>query len=232
MARDIAGKKDLPFLDCLRIVSKERFRLGSGIPSKYQKAPWRVPFSRHNPKLNELLDRSFKVQMGAMPGTEFYSNLVSHACIVVTGLMHGYLKHLGIESELVNGCLVDKYCTVFHTWLEVSGATVETAFAFPEDGAENQVFKCKSSCKYLKNHVPDKTERLTDYEEGFGLSTDARKMLSTFNVPQNFEKNIVYVMSQYRLVSPGLKMYDFIMREHLKKISGSYPEDLEAKWAN
>jgi hypothetical protein len=230
MARDIAGKKDLPFLDCLRIVSKERFRLGSGIPSKYQKAPWRVPFSRHNPKLNELLDRSFKVQMGAMPGTEFYSNLVSHACIVVTGLMHGYLEHLGIESELVNCCLVGKYCTVFHTWLEVSGATVETAFAFPEDGAENQVFKSKSSFKYLKNHVPDKTERLT--EEEFRLTRDARKMFSTYNVPQNFKKYLVYGMYHYRLVSPGLKMYDFMLREHLKKISGSYPEDLEAKWAN
>jgi hypothetical protein len=29
-----------------------------------------------------------------------------------------------------------------------------------------------------------------------------------------------------------LKMYNIIMREFLMNVSGSYPEDLEAKWAN
>ena len=31
---------------------------------------------------------------------------------------------------------------------------------------------------------------------------------------------------------PAVKLYDTLMREKVKEISGTYPEDIEAKWAS
>ena len=50
--------------------------------------------------------------------------------MAVAGLMHGYLKHLGIDNDLVHG-IFKQYTAgygIAHVWVEVGGEPVETTF--------------------------------------------------------------------------------------------------------
>ena len=49
--------------------------------------------------------------------------------------------------------------------------------------------------------------------------------------PEHFEKNLAMTLADYD-VHPSVKLYDILMREKVKELSGTYPEDIEEKWAS
>ena len=46
---------------------------------------------------------------------------------------------------------------------------------------------------------------------------------------EHFEKNLAMTLAGYD-VQPTVILYDILMREKVKKISGTYPVDIGAKW--
>ena len=48
---------------------------------------------------------------------------------------------------------------------------------------------------------------------------------------EHLEKNLAMTLASYD-TQPTVKMYNILMREKVKEMSGTYPEDIEAKWAS
>lgn len=154
MARQIDGNRDLPLKECLKVLAKDHFSMGTGIPEEFQDYPLRAP---DNPRLNAILEHSMRVQMGTIPGTELFESICcGHLPIATTILMHGYLTHLGIESDLVRGTIEHKHGKgeIFSTWLEVGGKTVDSTYFRVQP--KNFICMCvlKHSGCYLKDKVP------------------------------------------------------------------------------
>ncbi len=177
--------------------------LGRGIPARYKnRSPWQHP-KHANPQLNELLDYSVRVQSGkAVDIVEFEDFVVSNCCFPTTGLMFGYLKHLGIKSRIATGNIFGDR-VMSHAWLEIDGLPVETAFVADHGAFGDDVFERKSRWNY---DIKIKYEDADDFE---------RQAAFTVMTPD---------------VSPNMAMYDLLMRRKLKEMSGKDVVSVSTKW--
>ena len=62
-----------------------------------------------------------------------------------------------------------------------------------------------------------------------GLPTPDPNIFKVMTSEDNFEKNLAMTLANYD-VQPPVNMYNILMREKVKEMSGSYPVDIEAKW--
>ena len=101
--------KRLTLNEALFLVATKKQLSTVGIPQSLSTFPWRVPnrsdISQHLStdnvrKINQILEQSMKIQMGVIPGTEFDKYILSNACMAVSGLLHVYLKGLGIATDI------------------------------------------------------------------------------------------------------------------------------------
>ena len=56
-------------------------------------------------------------------------------------------------------------------------------------------------------------------------------MFKVLTSMEHFEKNLAMTLAGYD-VYPAVAMYDILMREKVKKMSGTYPVDIIAKWGS
>ena len=64
-----------------------------------------------------------------------------------------------------------------------------------------------------------------------GVHLQDPKIFKILTSMEHFEKNLAMTLAGYD-VQPTVILYDHLMREKVKKISGTYPVDIGAKWSS
>jgi len=181
-------------------------------------APWKIPRTLPQAALiNTLLAESMTVQSsGFFKRTEFAKCIMSGESLTISGLIHIYLKNLGIRSNLNVGILKmkreeDGYLPL--VWLTIHGTLIDNTYHYwPRNKAEvfdKEMTRAKRMEFYSEQDPTDPSLKLADCLGSTTCPQDP-KLYKAFGNVKDIEKYIVFractpeVYPNMRLFSMGI----------------------------
>jgi len=172
-------------------------------------APWYMqPTSALACEVNRLLDMSLFFQM-ADPINSGMGCIMSSNSLAVNGMLHFYLKSLGIDSDLHCGTLRVKDHGLPMAWLTVQGQLIDNTYHYwpgNQGGVcDPQLFSLKKAQFYVKEDPAKSAVPLINELGSKTCITDPR-LFKAYANPENIQK-FLFFRSEYPSIFPNFQLY-------------------------
>jgi len=172
-------------------------------------APWLLlQTSAAARKVNDLLDTSSIFQM-ADPIISGMGCIMSSDSLAVNGMVHFYLKSLGIDSDLHCGTLRVKDCGLPMAWLTVQGQLIDNTYHYwpgNQGGVlDPKLFSLKKEEFYIKED-PAKSAVPLITELGSRTCITDPRLFKAYANSENIQK-FLFFRSEYPSIFPNFQLY-------------------------
>jgi len=173
-------------------------KAGQAFSNESTGSPWKIPRALPNAKkINNLLERSMAIQMDSLADTEFKECFMSGDSLAVNGMIHVFLKCMGIQSEFNTGILKVGDSALPMVWLTVHGTLIDNT-NFHWSGSrprkfDTRMLDLKRADMYLEED-PTETSLPLLSEVGSRTSVTDPKMMKAFATPKNILKYFYFRM--------------------------------------